>query len=168
MCCLKYIVLGKLTISRNAMVPFGDYSFVIYSFLLDQLDLETSGRMLNSCSNIHNRFLQFLRLTVQGLSFWLSLKLLKLINILVHISVSSFLLNVTEYTTLHLLLKTHYVFSMRYANLIFSLLKHQRCERIGCKTLSIGASTNCRPKKSGLYNCLFYFQVGVFHQQPSL
>ena len=69
-----------------------------YSFFLDQLVLETSGWILNSCSNIRNCFLSFVRLTVQGLSFWLTLKLLKLINILIHIPVFSFLLNVTGQT----------------------------------------------------------------------
>ena len=38
--------------------------------------------------------------TVQGLSFWLSLKFLKLINILIHIPVFSFFLNVTRQTTI--------------------------------------------------------------------
>ena len=47
--------------------------------------------------------------------------------------------------------------------------------RVWCKALSIGASSqvrkvscrtaNCR-QKSGLYNCLFCFQVGVYHQRP--
>ena len=48
-----------------------DHSFIIYSFLHDQLVLEASSWMLNSCSNIHNCFLPFVRLTVQGsLSSW--------------------------------------------------------------------------------------------------
>ena len=46
----------------------GDHSFIFYSFLLDQLDLETSDWMLNSCSDICNCFLRFVRLTVQGIS----------------------------------------------------------------------------------------------------
>ena len=36
-----------------------DHSFIIYSFLLDQLVLEASSLMLNSCSNIRNCFLPF-------------------------------------------------------------------------------------------------------------
>ena len=61
-----------------------DHSFIIYSFLLDQLVLEISSWMLNSCSNIRNCFLPFVRLTVQGFSLKLSSKFLELINILVH------------------------------------------------------------------------------------
>ena len=61
-----------------------DHSFIIYSFLLDQLVLEASSWMLNSCSNIRNCFLPFVRLTVQGFSLKLTIKFLELINILVH------------------------------------------------------------------------------------
>ena len=43
-----------------------DHSFIIYSFLIDQLVLEASSWMLNSCSNIRNCFIPFVRLTVQG------------------------------------------------------------------------------------------------------
>ena len=43
-----------------------DHSFIIYSFLVDQLVLEASSWKLNSCSNIRNCFLPFVRLTVQG------------------------------------------------------------------------------------------------------
>ena len=41
------------------LISLEDHSFIIYSFLLDQLVLEASSRMLNSCSNIHNCFLPF-------------------------------------------------------------------------------------------------------------
>ena len=53
-----------------------NHSFIIYSFLLDQLILEASSWMLYSCSNIRNCFLPYMRLTVQGYhpswhwSFW--------------------------------------------------------------------------------------------------
>ena len=46
-----------------ATVPLGDYSFIIYSFLLDQLDLESSGWMPNSCSDSSNSFLLFVLLS---------------------------------------------------------------------------------------------------------
>ena len=58
------------------LFSLGDHSFIIYSFLLDQLVLKTSGWMLYSCSNIRNCFLPFVQLTVQGFlsscheSFW--------------------------------------------------------------------------------------------------
>ena len=52
--------------STMAIVPLGDHSFIIYSFFLDQLDIETSGWILNSCFNISNCFLPFVRITVQG------------------------------------------------------------------------------------------------------
>ena len=61
--------------------------------------------MLNSGSKFATVFLLFVRLTVQELSFWLSLNLLKLINILVHIPVFSFLINVTGQTTICLVSK---------------------------------------------------------------
>ena len=61
-----------------ATVSLGDHSFAIYSFLLDQLDLETSGWMPNSCSDIRNSFLLFVRLTVQGISSQADIKDLKL------------------------------------------------------------------------------------------
>ena len=51
-----------------ATVSLGDHSFIIYSFLLDQLDLETSGWMLNSCSDLRNSYLLFVRLTVRRIS----------------------------------------------------------------------------------------------------
>ena len=51
-----------------ATVPLADLSYIIYSFLLDQLELKTSGWMLNSCSDICNCFLLFVQLTVQGIS----------------------------------------------------------------------------------------------------
>ena len=43
-----------------------DHSFIIYSFLLDQLVVKVSSWMFYSCSNIHNCFLPFVQLTVQG------------------------------------------------------------------------------------------------------
>ena len=61
--------------------------------------------MLNSCSKFTTVFLLFVQLTVQGLSFWLSLKFLKLINILVHIPIVSFFLNATGQTTICLVTK---------------------------------------------------------------
>ena len=48
------------------LFSLGDHSFIIYSFLLDQLVLKTSSWMLNSCSNIRNCFLPFVQLTVHG------------------------------------------------------------------------------------------------------
>ena len=56
---------------RRAHSIFGplfslDHSFIIDSFLLDQLVPEASSWMLNSCSNICNCFFPFVRLTVQG------------------------------------------------------------------------------------------------------
>ena len=50
---------------RRAYSIFGplfsleDHSFIIYSFLLDQLVLEASSWMLNSCSNIRKCFLPY-------------------------------------------------------------------------------------------------------------
>ena len=43
-----------------------DHSFIIYSFLQDQLALEASSWMFYSCSNIRNCFLPLVRLTEQG------------------------------------------------------------------------------------------------------
>ena len=68
-----------------------DHSFIIYSFLLDQLVFETSSWMLYSCSNICNCFLPFVQLTVQGFSLKLTLKFLELINILIYSFVLLFL-----------------------------------------------------------------------------
>ena len=76
-----------------ATVPLGDRSFIIYSFLLDQLDLKTSGWMLNSSSNICNHFLLFIRLTVQEISSQADIKVLEHTNILV----DSFVLLLSSY-----------------------------------------------------------------------
>ena len=43
-----------------------NHSFIIYSFLLDQLVLESPSWMLYSGFNIRNCFLPIVRLTVQG------------------------------------------------------------------------------------------------------
>ena len=72
----------------------------IHSFWTSQIQV----RFLIPARNSQLFFL-FVRLSVQVLSFRLSLKLLKLINILVHIPVVSFLLNVIGQTTICLFVK---------------------------------------------------------------
>ena len=60
------ISIRRVHLIFGPLFSLEDHSFIIYSFLLDQLVLEASSWMLNSCSNVHNRFLPFERLTVQG------------------------------------------------------------------------------------------------------
>ena len=63
---------NRPSLTRRAHSIFGslfsleDHSFILYSFLLDQLVPETSSWMLYSCFNIRNCILPFVRLTVQG------------------------------------------------------------------------------------------------------
>ena len=51
-----------------------NHSFIIYSFLLDQLILEASSWMLYPCSNICNCFLPFVQLTQYRVIFQAGIK----------------------------------------------------------------------------------------------
>ena len=53
----------------------GNHSFIIYSFLVDQLILKALNWMFNSCSDISNSFRLF---TVQGISSQVDIKILEL------------------------------------------------------------------------------------------
>ena len=57
--------IGRAHSIFGPLFSLEDHSFIIHSFLRDQLVLEAASWMLNSCFNISNCFLPFVRLTVQ-------------------------------------------------------------------------------------------------------
>ena len=74
----------------------GNHFFIIYSFLLDQLILEASNWMFNSCSNICNCFLRFVQLTVQGISSLADIKVFGTHSIFSSTHLFYFFLNITR------------------------------------------------------------------------